>query len=198
MKITKMDKLKVFEQELEYIVNPDIRKFAEKAVETLPDYFFSIPASSTGKYHPTYSLGEGGLVRHVRAAIRIMVELFRMNMFSYFTSDEKDLLIVALLLHDGAKSGIPKQNYSVAEHPLIIADYINNNPDLHGIISEEYLELMLSGIRSHMGQWNMTYDASKREVLPKPISKFQNMVHLVDYLGSRKCLEMNFDVKVER
>lgn len=193
----KMNKLEVFDKEFDLIVNPQIRNFAEKSVNVLPDYFFRIPASSTGKYHPVFSLGDGGLVRHVRAAIRIAVELFRADEMFQFTSDERDLIIVALLLHDGAKSGIPQTNFSVADHPLVVARYIRNNMDLQDIISEEYLSLMLSAIETHMSQWNKDYKSGK-EILPKPENKFQKFVALCDYLASRKCLIMDFDVHVER
>ena len=64
-----------FIKELEYIKNDDIRGFAKLALENLPDYFFDVAASSTGKYHPTYALGNGGLVRHTKAAVRIAFEL---------------------------------------------------------------------------------------------------------------------------
>lgn len=196
MKLTKMNKKEFFKEEFEYIVNPRIRDFAEKAVEVLPDYFFKVAASSTGRYHPQYALGDGGLVRHVRAAIRIATELFRMDMFKYFSSDEKDLIIVALMLHDGAKSGIPQQQFTVFEHPLVIAEYIRNHEDLQQILSQEEADLMLGGISRHMGQW--TKNHAGQDILEKPSNKFENMVHLVDYLASRKMLEMNFDVPVSR
>jgi hypothetical protein len=196
MKLTKMNKKEFFKQEFEHIVSPRIKDFAEKAVETLPEYFFHVGASSSGKYHPAYALGEGGLVRHVRAAIRIAVELFRMDMFKYFSADEKDLIIVALLLHDGAKSGIVQGQFTVFDHPFIIAEYIKNHPDLQNILTEDEMNLMLGGISRHMGQW--TKNNFGQEILEKPSNKFENMVHLVDYLGSRKMLEMNFDVPVSR
>jgi hypothetical protein len=49
------NKLKVFKTELEAVQNPTIRKFAEKIVSNLPDYFIETAASSTGKYHPSYA-----------------------------------------------------------------------------------------------------------------------------------------------
>jgi hypothetical protein len=191
-----INKLEIFQKELDYIWNPKIKEFAEKSLVYAPDYFFVIPASSGGKYHSTFASGEGGLVRHVRAAVRIAVELYRMDMFNYFTSDEKDLIIVALLLHDLCKSGIPKQSFTVPDHPLVAAKYINDNPDLHGIITEEQLLIVLDAIRSHSGQWNK--DRSGNVILPKPKTKLQNFVHLIDMLASRKFLEMNFDIEVER
>ncbi len=40
-------RLRVFEKELKMILNPNIRKFAEEAIKTFPDYFFEVGASST-------------------------------------------------------------------------------------------------------------------------------------------------------
>jgi hypothetical protein len=191
-----MNKVESFSQELELILNPTIKEFATKAIQTLPDYLWEVGASSTGKYHPEYTLGKGGLIKHIRATIRILVELFRMEMFNYFSSEEKDLMIVALLLHDGAKSGIVQQRFTVFDHPLIIAEYIENHPDLQGILTKEQMDLMLGAVRSHMGAWNV--DKNGQQILPKPNTKFQNMVHIADYIASRKMLEMNFDVPVSR
>ena len=71
-----MDKIKAFEQELNYIKDENIRKSLEIMINYIPDYFFHIAASSTGKYHPQYALGDGGLIRHTKAAVRMAIELF--------------------------------------------------------------------------------------------------------------------------
>ena len=72
----------------------------------LPDYFYEIPASSTGKYHPDFSLGEGGLVRHVKVAVRLAKELLDNPCIGdKYTNNEKDIMIFTLILHDGLKSG---------------------------------------------------------------------------------------------
>jgi uncharacterized protein (DUF3820 family) len=42
-----------------------------------------------------------------------------------------------------------------------------------------------------MGQWNT--DKKSSEELPKPNNKYARMVHVADYLASRKCLSMDFD-----
>ena len=51
----------MFEKELELICSDEIRKMVELTLEKVPEYFYTIPASTTGKYHPAYSLGVGGL-----------------------------------------------------------------------------------------------------------------------------------------
>ena len=71
-----MDKKEVFKREVNYLKNERYRENANKLIELLPDYFFEVPASSTGKYHPAFSLGDGGLVRHTKAAVRIAYEFY--------------------------------------------------------------------------------------------------------------------------
>lgn len=187
-----MDKIELFKNELFYIKNEKIKEFTIQAIQLMPDYFFSIPASSTGKYHPAYSLGEGGLYRHTRAAIRIAVELFRIEGYN-FTSDEKDLILASLFVHDGWKSGILHETYTRADHPVIAFSELNKNENLKKLLSSEQFAIFLNNILTHMGGWNKDFKTGQ-EVMPKPLNEFQKFVHLADYLASRKCLEMNFDI----
>ena len=191
-----MDRLNIFKTELSYILNPKIKEFTEKALNNLPEYFFSIPASSSGKYYPKYALGEEGLVRHTKAAVRIAIEMFRLDVFKY-TENEKDMIVASLILHDGCKSGINNSSHTVTEHPLIVANMLRNNQEINSCIDDNTLNMIVGNIESHMGQWQFDYK-TKREVLPRPKSKIQHFVHWCDYLASRKCLEFNFDVKVVR
>ena len=189
-----MEKIEHFKNELEYIKDPTIRKFTIKAIEDLPNYFFEIPASSSGRYHPKYALGEGGLLRHTRAAVRIAIELFRMAMFNYFGDEGKDLIIASLIVHDGRKSGHTKGKHTVTEHPLLQTFSMKKNKDINSILSKEQFDIVCSNIDAHMGSWNK--NRKKEEVLPRPSNKMQSFVHLCDYLASRRCLEMNFDVEL--
>lgn len=193
-----------FKKELGFINNDTIRDFAEWGLKQLPDYFYEVAASSTGKYHPSYALGDGGLVRHTIAAVRISEELFKNETVQNFTDNEKDIIRVALLLHDGCKHGLDGSTHTVATHPLEVIKYLE---DIYYEIDEEeitdeVIEVMEDGpwdkisqcISSHMGQWNIDYK-TKEEILDKPTSVIQSFVHLCDYLASRKCLEFNFDVE---
>ena len=60
-----------FKKEIETINYNSLKVFATWCLNQLPDYFYEVAASSTGKYHPSYALGDGGLVRHTIAAVRI-------------------------------------------------------------------------------------------------------------------------------
>ena len=117
-----------FNKEISYIKNERIRNSLITILDLLPDYFYHIPASSTGKYHPEFTLGDKGLVRHTKAAVRIAYELLQDSAINNFTSDEKDLLLFALTIHDGLKNGINHDKYTAFDHPLQISKFVSENP----------------------------------------------------------------------
>ena len=186
-----MNKSSFFAKEVEYIKNPSIRRDTITLIDMLPDYFFTCAASSTGKYHPKFSLGEGGLLRHTKAAVQIMIDLYQNEIFCHgLSNDEKDLLIMALILHDGLKHGIDNERYVRFDHPVIMADFIEKNKSMLSL-SEKYLKIVTDSIRCHMGPW-ITNPYSE-VILPIPKTKYEKMVHLCDYLSSRKGLNFEFD-----
>lgn len=186
-----MNKVEQFEVELSYIKDEAIQEDCRTMIELLPDYFFHIPASSTGKYHPSYSLGEGGLLRHTKAAVRIGYELLQDPCIgNKYQDSEKDIMLMGLLLHDGLKSGVVQEKYTRFDHPILMANYImDHKADL--LMSDEELELLTSVIKTHMGPWTKDYNGE--EALEAPKTKYQNFVHMCDYLASRKCLLVPFD-----
>lgn len=186
-----MDKSRQFEIELGYIKDEMIRDDCRMLIEELPDYFFLVPASSTGKYHPSYSLGEGGLLRHTKAAVRIGYELLcDPSIGDKYTQTEKDIMLMGLLLHDGVKHGITKEKYVRFDHPILMANFVLDHKD-ELLMSDSEIELLCSVIRTHMGPWTTDYNGE--EVLEAPKTKYQNFVHMCDYLASRKCLLVPFD-----
>lgn len=182
---------------LDTIVNDDIREFAKVLVEGLPSYIWEVGASSTGKYHPAYSLGEGGLMRHQIAVVRFLNYFFELEQYNTkFTSRECDLMRVAGLVHDGRKSGeqtdYERSKFTKFDHPLQMANAIRSYEGKY--LNHDELEFCAHCIESHMGQWST--DRKSSVVLPKPMDDYQQFVHLADYLASRKDLTMAFD-KVE-
>ncbi len=180
-----------FDREIAWIQDEKIRRFAQYCVENLPAYFFTVPASSSGKYHPAYALGDGGLVRHTLAALKIAHELLNLEMFQkQFTPEEQDLILLSLINHDGVKQG-KTGKHTVFDHPLFAADFIKRCNIEMELLTEEQEKIVYDAIASHMGQWNTA--AYSSAVLPKPQTKIQKFVHMCDYLASRKYLEVKFD-----
>ena len=117
-----MNKIKYFETEINYIKDRNRREDIKYLIGLLPDYFFKIPASSTGKYHPKFASTEHGLLKHTKVAVRIAYDLFQIN--DMFSDSEKDLIIMALIMHDGLKKGMEEEEYTRFDHPLLASKLI--------------------------------------------------------------------------
>ncbi len=159
--------------------------------EYLPSYWFEVGASSTGKYHPDYAAGTGGLMRHSKAAMFIGNEILNNPLFGdNFSSHQKDLLLMSLLIHDGLKYNFEKEKYTNFAHPVLMSKFVLDNHEMWDLTYDD-AEYMSKVIASHMGPWNTSqYD---KTVLPIPESKEEKFVHLCDYLASRKLIEIKFD-----
>lgn len=179
---------------LDTFENHDIKEFALVLLDNLPEYIWHVGASSTGKYHPAYSLGEMGLMRHQVAVVRFLNFFFELEQYgSKLSSREKDLMRLAGLIHDGRKSGsqedYDKSKYTKFNHPLLMADVVRSFDGQY--LNHDELELIADTISKHMGQWNV--DKKSNVELPKPNNKYARMVHVADYLASRKCITLDFD-----
>lgn len=188
-----------FEEELQMIKDENVRNIVVETLKNVKDEFYHAPASSTGKYHPEYALGDGGLYRHTRAAVKIANDILNLEWCqNLFDPTTRDCIIAALILHDTCKSGKDwESNYTLHMHPIHAANLVNES--VNNVIETEECpwlsqsELIQKLIRSHMGQWNEPGKWNKyndRETLPKPITDAEFMVHLCDYLASRKYLEV--------
>lgn len=186
------ERLNIVQPVLNTFENDDIKDFAIVLLDNLPEYIWSVPASSTGKYHPQYSLGLGGLMRHQVAVVRFLNFFLELEQYGGgMTSRERDLMRVAALIHDGMKSGTQddynKSKYTKFNHPILMADVIRSTDGLEA--SER--DFIAHCIESHMGQW--CSDKKTGIELPKPKDEYQKLVHLADYLASRKTLTMDFE-----
>lgn len=174
--------------------NDDLKELCKEVLKTIPDYFYNVAASSTGKYHPSYALGDGGLVRHTTALCKIMNSIFEVT--PYFDSRERDLLRIAGIMHDSRKSGdqdaYARNKYTNFDHPIQAAEVIRSFKGKNW--NDDEIEIIAVAIESHMGQWNT--DRRSSVILPTPENKYQYMLHVCDYLASRKFLEVKFDTTI--
>ena len=187
--------MKIIKPIFSTIENKDIACFAATLIKGLPEYIWHVGASSTGKYHPEYSLGEGGLMRHQIAVVRFLNFFFELEQYNTkFSSREMDLMRVAALVHDGRKSGdqvdYERSKFTKFDHPIQMANIVRNYDGEY--LNHDEIEFIATCIESHMGSWNV--DKKSSVVLPKPVSLHQELIHLADYLASRKDLTMTFDV----
>lgn len=186
-----MKKENYFKKEIEYVEDKKKREDLVYLINLLPDYFFEIPASSTNKYHPDYASGNLGLVKHVKVVTRIAFDLLNNPIYrERFKDNERDLIIMACVLHDGFKSGREKERYTRFDHPLIMSEVIMENRNNLSLTTDEVRGLCKM-IEAHMGPWNT--NSYSDILLPKPENERERFVHLCDYLASRKFLNVNFN-----
>ena len=188
--MNRADKLAMFYKEINDIVDDDLRKLAIEVIACADDYFFTIPASSTGKNHPPFALGEGGLVRHTKCVVymvKCLCELFDIDEY------KRDMLIVAALAHDIKKQGDCKEGlgYTVHEHPLLAARYVCGvyfSMDASEIlIPHNVMKTIVNTIQSHMGKWGADPKfIGDKKPLPMPESDCAKILQAADYLASRK------------
>ena len=177
-----MNKSRYFEKEIALIKNEDYQKFVRSYLDNYcPSYFWEIGASSSGKYHPQFSQGEGGLVRHTKAVVMFAEELLRMSSYMYMSDEHKDFVIMACILHDTCKYGNGEFNKELYK------DHAKNAANLVKWAWKEYFgelpsEFFLSAIRCHMGQW------SERE--DRPFTNIDRCVHMADYMASRSFIDI--------
>lgn len=179
-------KIDTFKEELECIENDTVKTVVKKALPMVYSDFFTAPASSSGKYHPKYSLLTGGLVRHTKACVYFAIEIGTLEQ-TPIDNYELDLCIASLILHDTCKSGIQWEHQgTISEHPLLPVNLLTEE-DLNGdevIVWHQINQL----IKTHMGEW--CTNKSGEVVTPKPKTEAQKLVHLCDYLASRRDIDI--------
>ena len=173
-----------FASELEMIKDPYIRAAVGDYLRlATPDYFWETGASSSGRYHPVFSQGAGGLVRHTKAVVWFANELLRAEPYNSLTDEDKDCVISACILHDTCKYGIidyDKKEYK--QHALNAAvnfeEFAKDYP-----LSDESLTAICKAILCHMGHW-----AERSE--ERPSTTIDQCVHEADYIASRNFIQI--------
>lgn len=175
-----MNKSEFFEREIQLIESVDLQDFVRFYFdEKVGAWFWKSGASSSGKYHPQFTKGEGGLVKHTRAVVWVCEELLKMSSYAYMKSEYKDYARVACLLHDTRKygRGDEEDKDCYKDHGAIAADDVRMAwAEFFG--GSHCPDLLTMAIRSHMGQWVEDRD-------DRPFTNIDRLVHMADYIASR-------------
>ena len=178
----------VFKEELDRIKDPEVKQFVVDVIDTMaPKYFWTCPASISGKYHPQISLGEGGLIRHTKLAVWWGIELMRSIPYFDEKQDAFDAVVGALILHDLKKNGdgLVKGRSPIRDivntHGLRLADEIRMRMFPPGSTVPRTMLRIIDAITHHMGRWT--------KPLPDPEHMgmtVNQVVHCADYCASRR------------
>lgn len=191
--MTNEEKIALFEKEILYMEIENIKDFFKKAITIVPDYFFEVLASSSGKFHSALECGFGGLVYHTRSVAKVANYLVNLQQYkSKLNEVEKDCVICAALLHDCLKHDWEnKTGFSVHQHPILAAEFIKTDDRLNEIVSDEIRMIIGDAVASHSGEW--TTSKRSKAVLPSPQTLIQELVHLSDYIASRGDIHILFE-----
>lgn len=177
-----MKNINLFERELSLIVDEDLRMAVKGyLIDRVPDYFWTDGASSSGKYHPKFAQGVGGLVRHTKAVVMFAEELLRMSSYAYMKDEYKDYVIAACIVHDTMKYGLAEFNKDEYKNHARNAAYAFK------MFARECdyapSEFLLNAIAAHMGQWST-------EKEDRPFTSVDRCVHMADYMASRSFIDI--------
>ena len=181
----KMNKIKYFKKEISYIKDEIKRRDIEVLINLLPDYFFNIPMGNDEDKYPKYGLTNNGLVKYTKVCVKLAVDMF--NTVNNFSDNDKDLIIMAILMHDGLINGIINGRDTKIEHSLLVSELIMKNVSKLEMDIDDVRKMCMM-IESHMGK----SEDSKID-LPVPMNEVQRYVYRCCYLASRKYLNIRFN-----
>lgn len=190
-----MDKIKVFESLLKVFETEEMKEYCKDMIEHIPDYIFTIPSSTSLKYHNKTQCKTHGQIFHILMFGEIMNYILGLEYVIEKIPDAKkrDCLRCTSIFHDAIKCGLNGSQYTVHDHPMLAGDWVRNTKVEHDI-DDDTKAYIARLCESHSGQWTSTKRSNV--VLPKPETDEQFLVHLCDYLASRGNIDMTYSEDV--
>ena len=162
--------------------------------EKVPEYFWIVSASSTGKYHPDFSNGEGGLARHTIAALEIAEDRMKGMRYNRLPNELRDNVRAAIILHDAFKYGSQERydtqkaekgkSYTTSNHGIEAAsEFFDFAKDKD--IDFKRLKNICTGIETHMGVGE-DLEGKRFPIIGQDDEDVVYLTQSADYLVSRK------------
>jgi hypothetical protein len=185
-----MDKVKVFEELLNKFETDEIREYCTDMIKEIPDYIFTIPSSTSFKYHNKTQCQPHGQIFHILMFAEVMNYVLGLEYVKEKTNErQRDCLRCTPIFHDAIKCGLNGSQYTVHEHPMLAGEWVRNTSVEHDVDAntKAYIARLCE---SHSGEWTST--KRSKTILPKPENDEQFFVHMCDYLASRSNLDMTY------
>lgn len=185
-----MDKVKVFGGLLNKFETDEIRDYCADMIKEIPDYIFTIPSSTSFKYHNKTQCQPHGQIFHILMFAEVMNYVLGLEYVKEKINErQRDCLRCTPIFHDAIKCGLNGSQYTVHEHPMLAGEWVRNTSVEHDVDADTkaYIARLCE---SHSGEWTST--KRSKTVLPKPENDEQFFVHMCDYLASRSNLDMTY------
>ena len=182
--MTPQEKQAVFAPLLRNFETDEIRDYCNDMIAEIPDYIFTMPSSTSGKYHNQTQCQTYGQIYHVYMFASIMEHLLRLEHKQEVVNSPavRDALRCVPIFHDAIKCGWNGSTYTVQDHPVLARDWVLNTKVEHNI-ADKAKEYIAGCCEAHSGQWNT--DRSGKEIMKKPTTAAEKFVHECDILASR-------------
>jgi hypothetical protein len=193
----------VIDDLISLIEDDDLRGFTYFLLSQAHPDFWIIPSSSSGKYHPAWENGKGGLIRHIKGVGAFALSSMRRygygcdvpGMDPNNIAGMRDMLIFSVLLHDWGKNGHPKTGWgkhTTKTHGEDTAKIIEEEmlPKFLKIFPEiknqEYLTEMVKQATVAISEHYALWSTKKIRPTDPTISDLSKILAEGDYMASRK------------
>ena len=184
-----MNKKAVFQELLDKFETEEIRLYCEDMIEHIPDYIFTMPSSTSGKFHNATQCQPHGQIYHVIMFGTIMNYLLALkcNQEKFKNPIQRDAMRCVPIFHDAVKCGWNGSQYTVHEHPMLAGQWVRETKVEHDI-DDKIKERIARMCERHSGEW--TSSKRSKVVLPEPENEMEILVHECDILSSRHDIDM--------
>ena len=184
-----MNKKAVFKELLDKFETEEMRLYCEDMIELIPDYIFTMPSSTSGKFHNATQCQTHGQIYHIIMFGTIMNYLLALkcNQEKFKSPIQRDAMRCVPCFHDAVKCGWNGSQYTVHEHPMLAGAWVRETKVEHDI-GNEIKEMIARMCERHSGE----FTSSKRSkvVLPEPETEAEIFCHECDILSSRADIDM--------
>lgn len=186
--MTKEQKQKIFEPLARNFETDEFRAYYLDMVAEIPDYIFTMPSSTSGKFHNSTQCQTFGQIYHIYMFDSILNHRLRLkvNTEVYPTPEERDCMRCIPAFHDAVKCGWNGSKYTVQDHPVLAAKWVLETKVEHDI-PLEYKQIIAGMCETHSGQWNTS--RSGKVIMPEPRNLMEFFIHECDILASRSDLD---------
>lgn len=184
-----MNKKLVFKELLDKFETEEVRLYCEDMIEQIPDYIFTMPSSTSGKYHNATQCKPHGQIYHIIMFGSIMNYLLdlKCNKEKFKSVHQRDCMRCVPIFHDAIKCGWNGSTFTVHDHPMLAGKWVRETKVEHDI-NDKFKEAIARMCERHSGEW--TSSKRSKVVLPEPENEMEILVHECDILSSRSDIDM--------
>ena len=184
-----MDKKAVFKELLDKFETEEVRLYCEDMIENIPDYIFTMPSSTSGKFHNATQCLPHGQIYHIImfGAIMNYRLALKCNKEKFDNPVHRDAMRCVPIFHDAVKCGWNGSAFTVHDHPMLAGQWVRET-DVEHNIDDKIKEMIARMCERHSGEW--TSSKRSKVVLPEPETEMEILVHECDILSSRSDIDM--------